>query len=116
MEPEACYLRVKLGGRSSVQGPIPFAHLKQSYLEGKLGDHCELIDADGLSPTDAKRATGWQGIAEYMPAKPPESTEDLLRRLIVIQEQQVYWMRMIAIMGWVSFVLVFVFGMMFRLK
>lgn len=124
-KPETCYLRVNVAGRVSVKGPISFLELERAYLDGKLGDHCELLDATDLSPAEAKQATGWQKASDFLPRpnsavfsgpRPPESVEDLLRRLIGVQERQVFWARATAVLAFVSFVLVFVFGVTFRLK
>ena len=122
MEPEDCFLRTTIAGRSTVKGPVPFVRLKQLWQEGKLGGHCELLNADGLSLAEAKRTNGWRFIAEFMSAsghpttRPAESVEDLLSRLITVQERQLYWSRLIGVVAFAAFVLVFLIGVTFKLK
>ena len=107
-----------------MKGPIPYTQLRDAYLDGKLGEHCEVIDAEGLSLAEAKRATTWHPVNEFFSGvvtpehRPPkaDTVETLLRQSITLQERQLYWARMTAIVAWVSFVLVFVFGVTFRLK
>jgi hypothetical protein len=124
MPSENCYLKATVAGRTSVKGPIPYAQLRAAFLDGKLGEHCEVMSADGVSLAEATRATAWLPVDEFFSggstptrqSPKSETVESLLRQSIAFQEKQVYWARMTAIVAWVSFVLVFVFGLTFRLK
>ncbi len=51
------------------------------------------------------------------PATPkPRPTDQLLMRIIELQERQLYWSRLTAIIAFAAFVLVFIFGVTIRFR
>jgi hypothetical protein len=102
MTPRLFFLRANVAGKTSIQGPAPLGDYLAAYSRGQLGDHCELMEANGLSRREALKAMGWQRISNINPKEmgledisipptlpePKPSTEDLLIRLVIAQEIQ----------------------------